>query len=218
MTYFKRVLVLMLLGLPLLACADDAVPAAPEYKEGVNYAVLEEPVRTRDASKIEVVEVFWYGCIHCSHFDPLVTNWKKTLSNDVDFWLSPAMWNQAMETHARIFYTADRLGIEPKVHTALFTALLEERKPMVEPQQIEDFFADFGVDRDKFRKIFNSFGVSSLVKQANARARGYRITGTPELVINGKYRIDAKMAGGQPEMLKVADFLIAKERAARARQ
>lgn len=217
MTYLVRVLALLTLGFPLLACADEAgsTSTPADYVAGQHYTVLEQPVRTRDPSKIEVVEVFWYGCVHCFHFEPLINTWDKALPADVDFWTSPAMWSENMEVHARIFYTADRLGVLQKIHGPLFKAMIDGKKPMVDPKEIEDFFAGFGVERDKFKKVFNSFGVSSLVKQANARARSYRITGTPEMVVNGKYRIDAKMAGGQAEMLKVADYLIARERAAK---
>jgi thiol:disulfide interchange protein DsbA len=50
------------------------------------------------------------------------------------------------------------------------------------------------------------------VKQADSRARSNQITGTPEIVVNGQYRVSARMAGGQPQMLKVVDFLIDKIR------
>ena len=40
----------------------------------------------------------------------------------------------------------------------------------------------------------------------------YRLRGTPEIVINGKYRISGRSAGSQSDMLKVASFLIEKER------
>ena len=34
------------------------------------------------------------------------------------------------------------------------------------------------------------------------------------MVVNGKYMVSARSAGGQAEMLQVVDFLVAKERAA----
>ena len=40
------------------------------------------------------------------------------------------------------------------------------------------------------------------------------MTGVPTLIVNGKFRIDSKMAGSYPEMLKIADFLIDAERKA----
>jgi len=75
-----------------------------------------------------------------------------------------------------------------------------------------EIFVAQGVDLDKFNKTFDSFGVVSAAKQADARQRSYGIKGTPEMVVNGKYRLSAKMAGGQGGMLKVADYLIGLER------
>lgn len=202
----------------LMLLSTASAMAQQAYQAGEQYAVLEQPVRTRDADKIEVVEVFWYGCPHCYHFEPLVKQWLEKQPEDVDFWNSPAIWNSKMKIHAHAFFTAKALGVMDKLHIPLFTTLVVERKPLANQQQVEDLFADYGVDREDFRKTFNSFGINSQVKQADARARSYKISGTPELIINGKYRVTATMAGGQAEMLKVADFLIAKERSLLAAQ
>lgn len=209
---------LVWLSVAMLALTwNSAVNAQPEqYQAGKHYALLKQPVRTRDSDKIEVVELFWYGCPHCYHFEPLIKAWKAKNADDVDFWQSPAVWNNKMKLHAQAFFAAEALGVLDKLHEPIFTALVVERKRLDSPKQIEDLFANYGVSREDFNKAFNSFGVTSQVKQADARARSYQITGTPELVVNGKYRVAAGMAGGQAEMLKVTDFLIAKERAAMA--
>ena len=188
------------------------------YVAGKDYIVLDTPVRTRDRSKVEVVEVFWYGCSHCSTFDPIITAWKKRQAEDVDFWLSPAIWNGAMKLHAQAFFTAKALGVGEKLHKPFFSALLVERKKLNNPGQIEDFFARYGVPRKDFQKTFKSFSVNSQVKQADARARSYKVAGTPEIVVNGKYRVTAGLAGGQAQMLNVIDFLVNKERALLAAQ
>lgn len=192
---------------PLLAVAEEA------FVEGTHYIKLDQPVRTRDASKVEVVELFWYGCSHCYAFEPLIKQWKKSMPADVDFWQSPAMWNANMKTHAQMFYATEVLGVRDKVHDAIFTAMNVERKRLANVNEIAAFLADYGVDSQEFKKTFKSFSVNSQVNQADARARSYKITGTPEVVVNGKYRVSGSSAGGQAEMLKVVDFLIAKERA-----
>lgn len=186
---------------------------AADYQEGTHYKVLSSPVRTADPDRIEVAEVFWYGCIHCFHFDPVLEEWEKKLPDDVDFHRSPAMWNQLMAVHAQAFYAAEALGKLEEMHGPLFEALNVKRMKLGNEDQLAEFFAEHGVDEEAFRKAFNSFGVKSKVKQADARARGYQITGTPAVVVEGKYLITAK--GGFEEILKVADFLIEKERAAR---
>lgn len=205
----------VLLVFSTLSCAQET-DSATNFQAGIHYTVLDQPVRTRDNKKIEVVELFWYGCPHCYHFEPLINNWKKKQSDDVDFWRSPAMWNARMKVHAQAFYTAKALGVFDQLHSPLFTALVVERKRLDSPAELADLFAAYGVDREKFKDTFNSFGVTSQVKQADARARSYHIEGTPELIVNGKYRISAGKAGGQQEMLDVADFLIDKERQAMA--
>ena len=208
----------LFMTLLLVLVTPLTVSAAEQYVAGTHYDVLEQPVRTRDASKVEVVEVFWYGCGHCYNFEPLLQNWHKKQADDVDFWQSPAMWNGAMTTHARIYFTAKALGVLDDMHDAIFTLMNVERKRLVDPDNIENIFADFGVERAAFQKTFKSFSVNSQVKQASARARSYKITGTPEIVVNGKYRVSARLAGGQTEMLAVADFLVNKERATLAAQ
>ena len=130
----------------------------------------------------------------------------------MDFWQSPAMWNAPMKLHAQAYYTAQALGVLEKVHNPMFSALNVDRAPLRSQKAIADLFAQNGVAREEFNKAFNSFGVKSQVRQADARARSYKITGTPEIVVNGKYLVSSRMSGGQAEMLKIVDFLVAKER------
>lgn len=208
----RRLFALVLL-LPLLACAESS----SKFIEGKHYEPLAQPARVRDADKIEVVELFWYGCPHCFTLEPLISKWKADQDEDVDFWRSPAMWNQRMALHAQAFYAAQALGKLEELHTPLFTALSVERKELNNADQIGDFFAKFGVSREDFKKAFNSEGVRIYVKQADKRARKYRITGTPEIVVAGKYRVTAAMAGGQSELLQVVDYLVEREREARAK-
>ncbi len=201
--------ILVLLFLPLIVLAGD-------YKEGQHYQVLPDAVRTRDASKIEVVELFWYGCSHCFRFEPLLQKWETSLGKDVDFWQSPAMWNEPMKLHARAFYVIESLGLADKkvreMHHAMFDALNVSGKKLASKGELAEFFASHGISQEDFNKAFDSFGVGSKVNLADARARSYKISGTPELVVNGKYRVSGSMAGSAADMLKVVDHLIAMER------
>ena len=208
--------------LALLLCIPAALAVenpAPRYVEGTHYVRLPQAVPTADPQKIEVVEAFWYGCIHCFHLEPLIEAWQKTLGADVDFHRSPAIWNQLMAVHAQAFYTAQALGVLDRMNGPLFAALNAEgsgRKQLGNVDELARFFAEHGVPEEQFRKTFNSFGVESAVKQADARARGYGITGTPELIVAGKYRVSGRTAGAPAEMLKVVDFLVEQERVARS--
>lgn len=212
----------LLLTLALLVLAPaaiwvslpSAVVAEEQYEEGTHYDLIDPVVRTANPDKIEVAEFFWYGCGHCYTFEPVVMQWKKTIADDVDFRGSPAVWNPKMELHARAFYAAQVLGVLDTMHPVIFQAMNVDRKRLDSEEEIAELFVANGVSAEDFSKAFNSFGVSSQVRQANSRARAAKVTGTPSLMVNGKYRIDTRKAGSQANMLKIADYLVEKERAA----
>ena len=206
---FKRLIACTLLLLAPLANAQDS-----EWEVGKDYDVISPAIRTADPDKIEVVEFFWYGCGHCYTFEPLVSRWKQDLGEDVVFKGSPAIWNQPMELHAKMYFTAEVLGVKDTLHGVLFQAMNVDGKRLGSESAIRELFVANGVAAEDFDKAFNSFGVNSQVRQANARARAAKITGTPEMMVNGKYRISTRKAGSQENMLKIADFLIQQERAA----
>lgn len=196
----------------LVACAQDSDSAAP-YQEGTHYTELAEPVRTDDADKIEVREMFAYTCGHCFRFDPLFSEWKKKQADDVNVVQTPVVWASQMEPYARAFYTAKAMGILDQAHMDLFNAIHLQRTRFGSVESFADFYAQYDIDKDKFSKTFESFGVDSQIRQSDAKARAYQISGTPELVIDGRYTISASGAGGHEEMLQVADYLVEKIRA-----
>jgi len=199
--------------LVLLPFAVSQAENTERFVAGQDYAVLPTPVRTSDPNRIEVSEVFWYGCGHCYTFEASLKPWSASLKSDVNFVKIPAMWNDVMQIHAAMFYTAKQLNVLDKMHGGIFTAMHVEKKRFMKEAEVQKFFEEYGVDAETFKKTFHSFGINSQVKQADAKARSYQITGTPEMVVNGKYRVSARMTGSQPKMLEVVDFLIEKERA-----
>jgi thiol:disulfide interchange protein DsbA len=200
--------------LSLAAHADTT--AVEKYTAGKNYQILTVPVHTADANKIEVNEVFWYGCPHCFDFESILEPWAKSLPADVDFERTPAIWRPAMEVHARAYYTAKQLGVLDAMHTIIFKAMHDEKKALANENEVVALFANHGNAADDVRKAYESFSVQSQTRQGDARARSYGVEGTPEIIVNGKYRISTEMAGSQKGMLDVANFLIEKERQAMA--
>ena len=185
---------------------------AEEYVQGRHYQILDNPTITRNPSKVEVVEVFWFGCNHCYALESYIQPWKKNLPNDVDFWKSHITWNAQAETHARLFYSAKALGIEEKAIPAAFTAIWREGRNLLGNSEVEYFFKGFGIEKERYVSVSNSFGVNNAVKQANNRMRQWAVTGVPTIIVNGKYKVSGTREIGTSKLLDVVDFLIEKER------
>jgi thiol:disulfide interchange protein DsbA len=207
--WIKRI-VFTALVVPMAVCQAQT----EQYLAGVDYELLPQAIRTANPNKIEVNEVFHYGCIHCFNFEKTIHPWAENLDEDVDFQRTPAIWQSALEPYARAYYSAKLLKVLDKTHVALFEAIHVDRQPIRSEQDLTEFFGQQGVDEAKFAKVYNSFGVNSMIEQAKARAIGYRTQGTPEIVINGKYRVTTRMSKNFDGMLEVATFLIEKERRA----
>lgn len=211
-------IITLVLGLVVAigACAQDVTPE--KYTEGVDYKVLENPVRTITPGKIEVTEAFSYTCGHCYKFESRVMAWEKAQAEDVQLVKLPVIWRPSMQFLARIMYTGQALGMAQDVDARVFEAIHDKKKKISSEDQVAAIFKDLGVEEEKFKKTFNSFGVSSKVQQADARTRNMKVTGTPQLIVAGRYSVNATKALGHEGMLKVVDFLVEKVRAETAAQ
>ena len=185
---------------------------AQDYSDGNGYTTINTPVRTADPDKVEVVEIFWFGCPHCYALEPYTQAWKKQLPSDVDFKYMPAVFGRNWLAHAKAFHVAKLLGIEEKIHSDLFNAIHQDRKRLNNEDDLAEFFTQYGVTEDEFRKQFNSFAVNSRLSQVDAKIRGYGARGVPGIVVNGKYLVTAATAGGNNNIYSVVDYLIKKER------
>jgi len=201
---------LCLLMLPMMACAESDAP----FKEGEHYVELPDVVATSDASKIEVVELFWYGCPHCYVLEPAVKGWKAQLPADVKFVQLPAVLNRSWELHARAYYAAKSLNVLDQTHEALFDALHKERRPLFTQEALAGFYADYGVAEEDFNKAFKSFPVSAQISRVKKAQREYRATGVPLVIVNGKYKVSGTMKAGASGLFDVVDYLVERERSA----
>lgn len=200
-------------GFGLLFLISFGASALAEPAEGVEYERVQPPVATETGEQVEVLELFWYGCPHCYHLEPAIKPWIASLPEGVVFRRMPAVFgNPLWALHARAFYTAEALGVLDQLHEPLFETINKYKNPLKDEAAIGQLFAQHGVDPAKFRSTFNSFFVDTKVRRAKALSKAYGISGVPALVINGEYRTAGAAAGGQEEMLQVADYLIARER------
>ena len=162
----------IIIALALIPLAVAAYGQPAKYVAGTHYTELTNPVNTNDASKVEVIEAFWYGCSHCFRFEPLIENWEAGLSDDVDFTRFPAMWNSMMKIHAQVYYTAEALDALHTVHEPVFNAINVERNRLHTEELVGELFAKHGIDEEEFKKTFNSFSVRTKVNQAEKTDAG----------------------------------------------
>jgi len=176
--------------------------------EGKDYTLVRPPQPT-STNKIEVMEFFFYGCIHCYHLDPKLQQWEKSKPKDVQLILVPTIFRDSWEPMARTYYALDSLGLEGKLHDALFRAWNVENTALLEESAIVNFVSARGVDGSKFSAAYNSFSVQSRVNRSMQMIRSYGIEGTPTMIVNGKYKI----SGLQPdETIRVLNEVIAMAR------
>lgn len=207
----------LILGAALVAASlfGMTAQAAEPIEAGKQYVELSSAVPVAVPGKIEVVELFWYGCPHCYAFEPTINPWAEKLPADVNFVRIPAMFGGPWDAHGQMFLTLEAMGVEGKVHAAVFNAIQKEHKKLTDKNEMAEFLATQGVDKDKFLATFDSFAIKGKITKARELAKQYQISGVPSMVVNGKYRFDLGTAGGPEGVLNVADQLIAKERAAK---
>ncbi|HDS1219963.1 thiol:disulfide interchange protein DsbA/DsbL [Stenotrophomonas sp. TWI143] len=193
------------------ALTGPAPVAGEDYQEIPNGQPF-QPV----AGKVEVVEIFGYVCPACAAFQPLVGPWKAGLPGDVNFVYVPAMFGGTWDDYARAFYAAQTLGVQEKTHEALYAAIhsqktLKGERGRDSVEDIAKFYAGYGVDPKQFAATMGSFAVNAKTNSAKQFAQRSQISGTPSIIVNGKYLVKGKSF---PDMLRIADHLIARERGA----
>lgn len=211
----QRLVSLLLLAAVAFAGAAQAQPTAPV--EGQDYIVIDPPVATNSGDRIEVVEVFGYSCVHCAHFAPLISEWKKKQPADVKVEYVPAVFGGIWEVYARVYYTAETMGVLDLTHDELFKELHVEHRPVNKIEDIADFYAEHGVDKEQFLATLDSFPVNAKIANARERVMGWGVDATPTMIVAGKYKVLAPREGSFPRLLEIVDALVAKERATAAK-
>jgi thiol:disulfide interchange protein DsbA len=211
----NRLLGLVLLGTTVACGAQAPAPAAEPFQAGVDYYLIEPAQPTSTGDKIEVIEVFGYSCGGCAAFQPLVSNWKKTLPADASFSYMPAMFGGIWENFARAYYTAETMGILDKTHEDMFKVVHVERA-IRGAEDIPNFYGRHGVNAEEFAATMNSFAVNAKIGRSQQQVPRYGVSSTPTMIVAGKYRIEVGSSNSHERILEIVDFLIAKERAAKA--
>lgn len=207
-TSMKKGLAVLMLSLGSLSFAPISFAETPQV--GTNFDAVAQPISTDNASKIEVMEIFWYGCIHCYQMETPLNAWVKKLPSDVYFKRMPGLPNASWAPMAKAFYAMETLGVAEKLHTPLFEAVHKSKNlnPTDEKAVIAWVTQQSRMDKAKVEGAFKSFTINTNLNRAAQVFRASGATGVPSLVIDGKYITSSTMNGGNEQALKVADYII----------
>ena len=192
----------------LLALAAAAPGLA--FAQQLSWNDLRPPQQVESDGKIEVLEFFWYGCIHCYNLEPVIEKWEKNRPADVRFRRVPAVFDSGGRTQrdATYYYAFEALGVLDKLHRPFFDAIHRERLRLDNADAMNEWLQKNGVDPKKFNETLKSFGVQSKLRRAQQMTVAYRIEGTPTMAVHGRYTIAAENARTPEGMFKTVDHLV----------
>ncbi|GIU16480.1 MULTISPECIES: thiol:disulfide interchange protein DsbA/DsbL [unclassified Shewanella] len=211
----KKILALMCFALAIAGCSEPSnLDANGNYVKGVHYRELANPIPA-SSNDITVTEFFGYGCPHCELFEKPLHKWEETLSDSVVLVQSPAVWNEAMKLHAKVFFITQQLENSKQIHGALFNEIigLREVSSLSEQQaKLAAFLSDYGLSEQEFNALLNSADIVSKLKQAMLLMSSAEIQGTPTLLVNGRYIILNESASSVEQVMDIASYLVELEK------
>ena len=215
-------LALALTAQPALAQSDEESDAPaqslppPVPKAGVNYIAVEPPQPTRVAAgKIEVIEFLNFSCPHCFRMQGPFAKWRaenKAELTDVVVIRHPVVFQRYNGHYARALYTMEALGLGEEFMGKIFNAIHRQRKLLNSRDRFLDWMEEEKADRAKAEAAYDSFGVNVKVRRAEGALESYGVSGTPQFVVGGKYRLEPGISGSQERMLALMGELIKIER------
>lgn len=218
MKKFKNLWSACLLVVVALLMASAAHAQGSRYQEGIHYFEIDQAQAADADGKIVVTEAFSYLCSHCNTFEPFISNWKSKMPENVEFKRIPVIFGRSTwELYARGYVTAEMMGIAEKAHGQLMDDLWKEKKIYRTLDELAGFYSNFGVTADEFLATSKSFAVDASLRRGQTQAQTAGVSGTPSMIVNGKYLVKAGPAvGNYDTLLDVVDTLVAMEIAAAA--
>jgi thiol:disulfide interchange protein DsbA len=201
-----------------------------KWVEGKHYFRIDPAQPTSSPGKIEVTEVFSYGCPACFQYHGVVDDLAKNLPRGTVMTYTPASFrpDENWPLLQRAYLTAQAFGVDKQSHDAMFDAVfksgelgiidLQTNKPKAQSawptiDDVAKFYAKFGVKPEEFAATANSFTINTKMKRADELIRAYEVDSTPTIVVNGKYRLTPNSAGGYAQSVELVQWLISKEAA-----
>lgn len=201
------------------ALPTQASLADGKWQAGKHYTLLSPAQPTNvGPGKVEVIEVFWYGCSHCYELDPYLESWKKNKPAYIEFVRLPVIWGPGHKLHGRLFYTLQVLGKLDTLHTKVFDTIHRGGNMLIAQDEEASFKMQLawaeanGVNGEDFKREYNGFAVNTALQRAEQLTKRYRVAGVPLMLVNGRYSTDVGAAGGHSQLLSLLNDIAASEK------
>lgn len=176
-------------GLAFLAIASGTLAASAPVKDK-EYTLVDPaqpPVEAANGKKVEVLEFFYYGCPHCYSLQPALKAWLKNAPKDVEFRRMPTVFRESWVPLTRTYYALEAIGVIDKFHDEVFSAVHQQSANLGDRRLLLEWAGKRGIDVKKLGEAYDSFAVQTKTQRSLQLTRAYGITGTPSMVIGGRY-------------------------------
>ncbi|MGB0848573.1 MAG: thiol:disulfide interchange protein DsbA/DsbL [Thiolinea sp.] len=206
-SYLLPALAIMTLGLFVYS---PGVSQAQSFNEGIHYGIVSPPVSTQaEEGKIEVMEIFWYGCPHCYNLEPTIHEYLKQKPENVTFNRVPAMLSPKWSFHGKLYYIGQMLDADGSkgVHDKIFEALHKQRRRIENDDQLRRFFKGLGYKKKDVDTAMKSMELKSQLEYAREITAKSGLDSVPTLIVNGKYLTSPSMVSGSKNMIDILNQL-----------
>ncbi|MGB3917531.1 MAG: thiol:disulfide interchange protein DsbA/DsbL [Thiothrix litoralis] len=187
---------------------------AEEFKEGTQYVTISPAIPTQaPAGKVEVTELFWYGCPHCYSMEPTINAFLSKKPDNVVFQRVPATLSPRWVYHAKLFYVGQMLDPDgaKHVHTKIFEAIQKQRRQINDDASMTRFFVELGFSADQVKNALNSMEMKAMMARADEVGTKSKADSVPVIIVNGKYRTSPSMVSSEDKLLQVINYLVKRE-------
>lgn len=183
---------------------------ARTFSEGIHYGVITPELSTQtEESKVEVAEIFWYGCPHCYSLEPTIEAYLEQKPENVTFTRVPAMISANWAFHGKLFYVGQMLDSDGSkgVHEKIFEALHKQRRRIGNDDQLKRFFKGLGFKSDEIKTAMDSMELKSKLEYAREISAKSGMDSVPTVIVNGKYITSPSMVSGSKNMIEIINYL-----------
>lgn len=209
-------------GIVVLLLTIGSIHAqSAKYKEGEHFFLLpatteelDQETEAESGDEIEVLEFFSYSCPHCFRLQPFVKNWLKGKPEDVVLRREHVIFNTRSIPLAKAYYMAEDLKVLSELHDKLFEAIHRHNMDITSEEALTQVFKAIAeVDSATFKEKFWAKEIEDQIREGNRKVSTWRISGTPSLVVGGKYLVTTESAErSHRRMFQIVDFLVEKIR------